>query len=215
MLTRGGAVPTIVAMMRQVTEFIGTFFLVLTFGLGSGPIGIGFALMVMVYMGGHVSGAHYNPAVTLGIWLRKKITSADAVRYVAAQLLGALGACIVVNVSAGHTFAPVPSVNWFRALILEAVYTFALVLVVLNVAVSARTQGNSYFGLAIGCTVMAGAFAAGGLSGGAFNPAVGVVPTIYKTIAGSGNLLRVLLYIAGPCAGAALAAFVFNLQEQD
>ncbi|HSJ09621.1 MAG TPA: aquaporin, partial [Longimicrobiales bacterium] len=165
---------------KLAIEAIGTFFLVLTIGLvviepGAGamaPLAIGSVLMVMVYMGGHISGGHYNPAVTLGVMLRGKATAAEMVGYWAAQVAGALVATLVVALLKAGA-APVAMVpDTVPALVAEFVFTFALVFVVLNTATAKGTEGNSYFGLAIGFTVLVGAYAAGGISGGAFNPAV-------------------------------------------
>ena len=208
-------------MKTYLTEFIGTFFLVLTIGLSvlSGsplaPLAIGAALMVMVYMGGHVSGAHYNPAITVAVWMRRKLPASQVVPYWVSQILGSLAAAFVVHILTGRTFAPAPSpaASAMQALIAEFLYTFALALVVLNVATARSTQGNSYYGLAIGFTVMAGAFAAGPVSGGAFNPAVGLGPIVIESVMGGGGFGNLWLYLAGPLAGAAAAAMVFNLQH--
>lgn len=209
-------------MARLVTEFIGTFFLVFVIGLSvlSGspfaPITIGAGLMVLVYMGGHVSGAHYNPAVTLAIALRKKMPAADIGPYIAAQVFGAIVAGLAVRAVTGDTFAPAPGgdVTPIAALLVECLFTFLLALVVLNVAVSDRTKGNSYYGLAIGFTVAAAAGAGGGISGGAFNPAVGLGPTIVHALAGDGSWAAIWLYLLGPLAGGAAAAAVFAFQEK-
>jgi aquaporin Z len=209
-------------MAKLLTEAIGTFFLVLTVGLtvvqGTpfAPLAIGAVLMVMVYMGGHISGGHYNPAVSLAVLLRGKLDAKDFVGYVAVQLAGAIVATLVVRVILGTTFAPAPTagVQVVAALLVELLFTFALALVVLQTATSDRTQGNSYFGLAIGFTVMVGAFAGGAISGGAFNPAVGVGPTLVHAMLGSGGLGWIWLYLVGPLAGGALAAVVFRLQER-
>jgi len=207
-------------MAKLVTEAIGTFFLVLTIGLtviqGSpfAPLAIGSALMIMVYMGGHISGAHYNPAVSLGLLIRKKLNGREFGAYVAAQMIGAVLATLAVRVAVGQTFAAAPSdVGFVAPLLIEILFTFALVLVVLNVAVSAKTAGNSYYGLAIGFTVMVGAFAGGAISGGAFNPAVGLGPMLVHGIMGGGSFSAAWLYVVGPFAGAILAAFVFGMQE--
>jgi aquaporin Z len=180
------------------------------------PLAIGAVLMVMVYMGGHISGGHYNPAVSLAVLLRGKLDAKDFVGYVAVQLAGAIVATLVVRVILGTTFAPAPTagVQVVAALLVELLFTFALALVVLQTATSDRTQGNSYFGLAIGFTVMVGAFAGGAISGGAFNPAVGVGPTLVHAMLGSGGLGWIWLYLVGPLAGGALAAVVFRLQER-
>jgi aquaporin Z len=169
-------------MRKSLTEFIGAFFLVLTIGLTVAndvplaPLAIGLSLMVMVYMGGHVSGAHYNPAVSLAVWLRNGISAGEFVSYVIAQLLGAMAATGMVQLLLAKTVAPAPGANvsTTTALLAEILFTFALGLVVLNSAASAGTKSNSFYGLAIGMTVTTGAFAVGGISGGAFNPAVGL-----------------------------------------
>ena len=209
-------------MKSYLTEFIGTFFLVLTVGFtvlnGSplAPLAIGSALMIMVYMGGHISGGHYNPAVTLAVLMRGKLSMAEAVPYWVSQLLGAFAASVVVYIVLGRTFAPAPDggANGFQALLVEFLYTFALCLVVLNVATSRKTAGNSYYGLAIGFTVVVGAFAGGPVSGGAFNPAVGAGPILLKAMAGHGGLSHLWIYLVGPLAGGALAATVFKFQHR-
>jgi len=207
-------------MSRHLTEFIGTFFLVfaigmaVTSGTAAAPLAIGSMLMVMVYMGGHVSGAHYNPAITLGVLLRGGMAKGDVIPYLAAQLLGAWVAAGTVYLITGATFAPAPGadVSVGAALLAEALVTFALVLVVLNVATAEATKGNSYFGLAIGFTVTAGAYAVGPVSGGAFNPAVGVGPIMVDALSGDGSFGDLWLYLVGPFAGALAAAAVFKLQ---
>lgn len=209
-------------MKNTLTEFIGTFFLVLTVGLTVlaqspfAPLAIGASLMIMVYMGGHISGGHYNPAVSLSATLRGALPTGQYVPYVLAQIAGAIAASLIVYVITGRTFAPAPSADatTLGALLVEILYTFALCLVVLNTAVSKKTQGNSYYGLAIGFTVVVAAFAGGGISGGAFNPAVGVGPIIVNAALGDGGLGALWLYIVGPLAGGALAAAVFGMQEQ-
>ena len=208
-------------MRNYLTEFIGTFFLVLTIGLtvmgGTtfAPLAIGAALMVMVYMGGHVSGAHYNPAVTLAVTLRGKLPAKELVPYMLSQVAGALAAALIARAIMGRTFAPTPAptASMVGALLVELLFTFALCLVVLNAATSARTQGNSFYGLAIGFTVVVAAFAGGPISGGAFNPAVGLGPTIVDAISGGGSFQHLWLYLVGPFAGAVLAAMAFRLQE--
>lgn len=211
-------------MRNYLTEFIGTFFLVLTIGLtllgGTplAPLAIGASLMVMVYMGGHVSGAHYNPAVSLAVLLRGKMASAaEFVGYVVSQIAGAIVAAVMVYVILGRTFAPAPgpSVSAAAALLVEFLYTFALALVVLNSAASAKTHGNSFYGIAIGFTIVVGAFAGGPISGGAFNPAVGIGPVLVDALVGDGSFAHLWLYLVGPLVGGAVAAGVFGLQERE
>jgi aquaporin Z len=210
-------------MKKLLTEFIGTFFLVFTIGLTTtanspfAPLAIGSVLMVMVYMGGHISGGHFNPAVSLGVMLRGKLANRDFVPYVMAQLLGSIAAAAAVLLIVGKTFAPAPGegVPLLSALLIEALFGFALVLVVLNVATHKGTAGNSHYGLAIGFTVLAGAFAGGGISGGAFNPAVGIGPTLINATLGNGSFDHLWLYLVGPLSGGVLAAVVSGVQEQE
>src|SRR5438477_3172880 len=169
-------------MNKNITELIGTFFLVFVIGLTGvyatplAPIAIGSILMVMVYMGGPVSGAHYNPAVTLAALIRKRITLNGAIQYWVSQVAGAFLAAFIIYLTYHTAMVPPSPAHGFhhamKPLMMEMIFTFALASVVLNVAMSKKSAGNSYFGLAIGFTVLAGAFAAGPLSGGAFNPAV-------------------------------------------
>ena len=207
-------------MNRYVTEAIGTFFLVFAIGMATvlgteaAPLAIGATLMVMVYMGGHVSGAHYNPAVTLAVYLRGALDAADILPYMVAQLVGAgLASAAVLSITGG-TFAPAPGAEYTLGPVLlsEFLVTFALVLVILNVATADATQGNSYYGLAIGFTVAAGAWAVGSVSGGAFNPAVGVGPALVGTLAGDGSMADVWLYLAGPFLGGVAAVPIFRMQ---
>ena len=202
-------------MNKYIAEFIGTFFLVLTIGctgIGTGagviaPLAIGAALMVMVYAGGHISGAHYNPAVTLGIWMRGRVNTADVLPYIVSQLIAAALAAVTVKfLRAGIAVTPItPKIG--PALLAELLFTFALVYVVLNSATAEGTSGNSFYGLAIGMTVMTGAFAVGDISGGAFNPAVAVGISIL----GISSWSNLWIYLVANFVAAGLAAFVFNL----
>ncbi|MDP3941768.1 MAG: aquaporin [bacterium] len=200
------------AMNRYVVEAIGTFFLVLTIGFSANPLAIGFILATMVYMGGYISGGHYNPAVTLAVFLQKKITSKDSMMYVAFQILGAVAASLVFFLVQQQSLLVQPgsTVKFNDALLLEALFTFVLCSVVLHTAVSKKNTPNQFYGLAIGATVMAGAFSVGAISGGAFNPAVGVGPALVAVINAPLNISNVLLYILGPGIGAVLASLVFS-----
>ena len=200
-------------MKNYITEFIGTFFLVLAIGLTGNPIAIGIMLMVMVYMGGHISGAHYNPAVSIAMIIRGLLSVKEAIKYILSQLGGALLAAYLVSfltedimkVAAGEY-----SVS--QILVVEAIFTFALVLVILNVATNPKTEGNSYYGLAIGFTIMAAAYAGGGISGGAYNPAVGTAPILIDSLMSDGSTLGNLwYYLVGPITGAISASFVYKL----
>jgi aquaporin Z len=201
-------------MNKYLAELIGTFFLVLTIGctvIGHGagalaPLAIGSALMVMIFAGGHVSGGHFNPAVTLGVWLRGKCEAKDVVPYMIFQIVGAVLAASVVNfLKAGAAITPLQPAT-VPALVAEFLFTFALVYVVLNVATSKGTSGNSFYGLAIGFTVMVGAFSVGNISGGAFNPAVAVGISVM----GLSSWANIWIYLLADFIGAAAAAGAFK-----
>jgi aquaporin Z len=206
---------------KYLAEFVGTFFLGLTIGCtvlaGSAgvipPLAIGSALMVMIYAAGHLSGAHFNPAVTIAVWLRGRCPASDVVPYIASQVLGASAAAATVRFlrpeKAAAVQAMIPDVP--RALTAEFLFTFALAYVVLNVATSKRTSGNSYYGLAIGFTVLTGAFAVGDISGGAFNPAVAVGITVL----GLSAWANIWIYMVACFAGAVVAAMVFKMMYPD
>src|SRR4051795_8574819 len=206
-------------MNKYIAEFIGTFFLVLTIGctvIGAGssviaPLAIGAALMVMVYAGGHISGAHYNPAVTLAVLIRGKVLVTDVIPYIIAQVAGAAVAALVVSkcLRAGVVVTPIAPVVG-PALLAEFLFTFALVYVVLNAATAEGTSGNSFYGLAIGMTVMTGAFAVGDISGGAFNPAV----ALGICILGISPWSNLWIYLAANFGAAVVAAIVFQIINQ-
>jgi len=206
--------------MKYLVEFIGTFFLVVTIGFtvmkpgdagAMAPLAIGSALMVMIFAGGHVSGAHYNPAVTLAVYLRGKCELKDVVPYMIAQVLGAIAAAAVVLYMKGSPAGDPPSPDVPRALLAEFLYTFALCYVVLNVATAKGTSGNSFYGLAIGFTVLVGAYSVGGISGGAFNPAVAVGITVMELSA----VNNIWIFLVANFAAAIAAAFVFRAINPD
>jgi len=200
-------------MKKVITEFIGTFFLVMGAILGGG-LGAALALMVMIYAGGHISGAHYNPAVSLAVWIRGKMSIGEMLGYWMSQLAGAiLAALLVANVfnTEGTAVCIIPDDGIIKGLIAEIVGTFALAYVVLNVATAKGTAGNSFYGIAIGGTVLAMATVIGKFSGGAYNPAVAVGLLIQKTFCAS----QIWIYVVGCFGGAALAAFVFRMNNPD
>lgn len=201
-------------MKKYLVEFIGMFLFVLVVGMvvidpGIGslaPIAIGSTLMILVYAGGHISGGHYNPAVTLAVWLRGRCPTADVIPYWVSQILGALVASFVVLYLKGDPTVTPAEIKVMPALIAEFIGTFALCYVVLNVATAKATAGNSNYGLAIGFTVVVMAFALGGISGGAFNPAIATGITIMHVE----KVANFWIYIVGDFAAAALAALVFK-----
>ncbi len=198
---------------KLVVEFIGTFFLVFTVCMATNPVhgagalaplAIGAVLMVMVFAGGHISGGHYNPAVSTAVLIRGRMTSGEFGPYVVTQLIAGVVAALVARIVEGGGHAG-SFASGGKMLIVEFLFTFALAYVVLNVATARGTDGNSFYGLAIGFTVVAGAFAVGGLSGGAFNPAV----ALGALVLGIFKWSNVWVYIIGPFLGGAVAAWVF------
>jgi aquaporin Z len=209
-------------MRKLITEFIGTFFLVLVIGMvvttGKGdfaPIAIGSVLMCMVFAGAHVSGAHYNPAVTFAVLLRGRISLKEGILYMIVQVIGASAAVALVIFLVPDKIPAAASVNnmlhGLRSLVAEALGTFALAYVVLNVATAKGTTGNMFYGLSIGFTVLSMAYAFGGISGGAFNPAVAIAISIMHLASWS----NFWVYFLGCFGGAAIAAIVFRINNPE
>lgn len=206
-------------MKKYIAEFIGTFFLVLTVGCtvipGApgviAPLAIGAVLMVMVFAGGHISGGHFNPAVTLAVFIRGRCDAKDVVPYWIAQLLAGMAAATVAVFLVGKSGTPMEISNVPVAFVAEFLFTFALAYVVVNSATAKSTAGNSFYGLAIGMTVMVGAFSVGAISGGAFNPAVAVGAAMMKLV----NFSQIWIHISAELAGALVAGLTFKLLNPD
>jgi aquaporin Z len=213
-------------LFRQcLAEFMGTFTLCSTVALAAGQgknlmavagLAIGIVLATQVFAFGHVSGAHFNPAVTLAVLLRGKIDVVSALFYTMTQLIASFSAGgaikAIVNDADDHSVImsgfpnPHPNVSWESVLFIEFFFTMVLCSVVLNVATTKAQEGNSFFGLAIGFVIAGAAMSGGGISGGAYNPAVGTgLPLVY----GEGSW--VWAYWVGPCLGAAAAAGLFRI----
>ncbi len=206
---------------KYLVEFIGTFFLVFTvasavlFGGNHGviaPLSIGFALMIMVYAGGHISGGHYNPAVSLAAAVRGALEWGQLIPYWIFQVAGASCAALLAAHGATLPEAAGCPFTLTQVVIGEFLFTFALCYVVLLVATSPKTEGNSYYGLAIGSTVLVGAFAVGGIFClGAFNPAVAVGLGLIKSSCWIGvGIIALTNLIAGICA-----ALVYKFVEAE
>jgi aquaporin Z len=205
-----------VELNRKLTvEFIGTFFLVFTVGTATAklnpssvvaPLAIGSVLMVMVFAGGWVSGGHYNPAISTGVLVRGGMNRPDWLPYIIVQLVAGVIGGLFASIVAGHQSAGALS-GTGKVLIAEFLFTFALVYVVLNVATAKANEGNSFYGLAIGFTVLAGAFAVGPISGAAFNPAVALGQIVHGAV-GVSHIWEYWLaqFVAGAAAG---RAFLF------
>ena len=201
-------------MRKYIAEFIGTFFLILTIGCtvipGSPgvipPLAIGAALMVMVYAAGHISGGHLNPAVTLAVCIRGRCEAKDVIPYWVVQVLAGIAAALVAVFLVGKSGIPLEIKNLPAAFVAEFLFTFALAYVVLNTATAKGNAGNSFYGLAIGMTVMVGAFAVGSISGGAFNPAVAVGAAVMKLLSFS----QIWVHIVADLAGGLVAGLTFK-----
>ena len=199
---------------KLTTEFIGTFFLSLTICTAAvygsageyAPFGIAATLMVMIYAGGHISGAHYNPAVTVSIYLRGACEKDEVLPYIASQVIAAVSAAIVVE----NLLRPNEVVSGFElgtdAIVAELLFTFALAYVILNVATTESTSGNGYFGAAIALVVLAGAITVGSISLASFNPAV----TSALIVSGKLTLADSWMHFVPQCVGAVLATYVYK-----
>ena len=206
-------------LKKYLVEFIGTFFLVFTIGATAAygdesciaPLAIGFVLMVMVYAGGYISGGHYNPAVSFAAAIRGALEWKQFLPYIIVQILGGACAALIINLISGGLDAPAKDTfNLGTIFVAEFLFTFALCYVVLHTATSKRTEGNSYYGLAIGSTVMVGAFAVGNICMGAFNPAVAVGLGLIKSTCWIGaGIISLTNLIAGICA-----ALVYKFVEE-
>ncbi len=206
-------------MRRYVMEFIGTFFLVLTICFAVertelAALAIGAVLTAMVFAGGHISGAHYNPAVTLAVYLRGRLDARELLPYMGAQVAAALLAAATTFIAfdrRSNSSLDLSARELLAAFVVELLFTFALAFVILNVATSKSHQNNSFYGLAIGFTVLAGALAVGNISGAAFNPAVAIA----LTVVGLAPWAMLLIYLPATFLGGAAAAYAFRYLNAD
>jgi len=206
-------------MPKYITEALGTFFLVLTIGcvvvseIPYGPLAIAAGLMAVIYMGGHVSKAHYNPAITLAFYLSGGLPKKEVLPYLAAEMIGAILGALASFLVMGEAIAiaPAAEVSIWQVLLAEILFSFLLALVILNVASASNLAGNEFYGLAIAMVVLAGAAGVGGVSGAAFNPAVGIAHNLF-----SGNFSVMWYFIVAPCIGSSLAVPFFRwMNPQD
>ncbi|MEM0966514.1 MAG: aquaporin [Verrucomicrobiota bacterium] len=207
-------------MKKPIVEFIGTFFLV--FAVGStaaiagfpgalAPLAIAATLTALIYAGGHISGAHYNPAVTIALYLRGNTRSAEVIPYLVAQIVAAVLAAICVGLVHSPAELAAASIPAGPSLLAEFLFTFALVFVILNVATAKGTEGNSFYGLAIGLIVAAGAYAVGPVSAAVFNPAVAIGGMTLGILPWS----AIWIYLIANFGGALVAAIVFRIVSDD
>ena len=204
-------------MKKYIIEGIGTYFLVLIIGLTGNPIAIGIGLSILVYMGAHISGAHYNPAVSLAMIIRGEITIMECLKYILSQCIGAFAGAysiVLLGVDALSVVSNTDSMTSF--FMAEIIFTFLLVFVILNVATHPDTKNNQYYGLAYGLTVAAGAFSVGEISGAVFNPAVSFGPSLLSLINPDlefSNLVShnfFIYYLGATAIGSVIAGLLFN-----
>lgn len=208
---------------RVLAEFIGTFFLVLVIGMtavdpdlprGIAPIAVAAVLVGMIFAVGHVSGAHFNPVVTLAFLLRRAMPRRETLPYVTAQLSAAVLASLLslwcAPDDSGELAVSPLSLEPLPTIVFEVLFTFALVTVILNVALSRGQRGNQFFGLAIGAVVLAGSYVAGPISGAAFNPAV----TAALGTMGIASWSDIWLHLTSQLAGGLLAVTAFSVTER-
>ncbi|MFL2609658.1 MAG: MIP/aquaporin family protein [Flavobacteriaceae bacterium] len=204
-------------MKKYIIECIGTYFLVLIIGLTGNPIAIGIGLSILVYMGAHISGAHYNPAVSLAMIIRGEITIMECLKYILSQCIGAFAGAYSIVLLGADALSVVSNTDSMTSFFMaEIIFTFLLVFVILNVATHPDTKNNQYYGLAIGLTVAAGAFSVGEISGAVFNPAVSFGPSLLSLINPDlefSNLVShnfFIYYLSATAIGSVLAGLLFN-----
>ncbi len=200
---------------KLTTEFIGTFFLSLTICTAAvygsagdyAPFGIAATLMVMIYAGGYISGAHYNPAVTVSIYLRGACEKDEVLPYIASQVIAAVSAAIIVeSLLFPDALSPEMADLGTDAVVAELLFTFALAYVILNVATTESTSGNGYYGAAIALVVLAGAITVGSISLASFNPAV----TSALIVSGKLALADSWMHFVPQFVGAIMATYVYK-----
>jgi aquaporin Z len=209
---------------KLLTEFIGTFFLMLTIAMvvksgkatGFEPIAIGGMIMALIYAGGPVSGAHYNPAVSIAAFIRGIMTINEMVAYIGAQIVAAIFAAVTSSallqgIATENANLPLEKIDIIPALLAEFFGTFVMVFVILNVATSKRSEGNSYFGLAIAMVVIGIIYAFGPVSGGMFNPAVMAGACVANILEPATSWI----YLVGEILGAVIAAIVFRFLNSE
>jgi aquaporin Z len=196
-------------MKRYVMESIGTFFLTIAISLTGNPIAIGLMLIIMVYIGSHVSGGHYNPAVSFTFFLEKRLSRHDLMMYWLAQSFGAIGAVSLFMILTNNMFIPevIPGASVLVSALLEGLLTIILCWACLTMIINHRYSSTSLQGIIIGLTLMTIAFI-----GGLFNPAV-AIGSIVCNLMTTGiipDMATLFIYIAGPLMGSLGASFLFN-----
>jgi glycerol uptake facilitator-like aquaporin len=201
-------------MKNYFTELFGTFFLVLIIGINGNPLAIGFGLMVLIYLGFHVSGAHYNPIVTLAMLFRKEISLFDSINYIIFQILGATlaGSAVFFLSSVTMEVQPNLSATVYQILGHEVLFTYLYVYAFLNVSSRPKLKNNSFYGLVLGSAFMVGLFSSIQTSGGVFNPATSVGVSLSHLFIGDGvSKYYLWYYLVGPALGGLFATAHYSL----
>jgi aquaporin Z len=203
---------------KLIIEFVGTFFLAFSIAMTNGdggfqPLAVGFTLLAVIFMGGHISGAHYNPAVSLAVFIRQICPLKELLSFVPTQILATLAASAIVNGVTGQTVGPSPGKGYSTgdAFLMEFLWTFILITTVLNVATTKAQEDNSYFGLAVAGIIIGGAFCSGAVSGAMFNPALGTGFAIVDQLAGGDSLQYLWIYWIAPLLGSLVASLTFRV----
>ena len=201
-------------MKNYLTELFGTFFLVLIIGINGNPLAIGFGLMVLIYLGFHSSGAHYNPIVTLAMLFRKEISLLDSINYIIFQILGAVlaGSAVFFLTSVTMEVQTNLSATVYQILGYEVLFTYLYVYAFLTVTSHPKLKNNTFYGLVLGATIMVGLFSSIQTSGGVFNPATSVGVTLSHLFIGDGvSKYYLWYYLVGPALGGLIATAHYSL----
>jgi glycerol uptake facilitator-like aquaporin len=201
-------------MKNYLTELFGTFFLVLIIGINGNPLAIGFGLMVLIYLGFHSSGAHYNPIVTLAMLFRKEISLLDSINYIIFQILGAIlaGSAVFFLTSVTMEVQPNLSATVYQILGYEVLFTYLYVYAFLTVTSHPKLKNNTFYGLVLGATIMVGLFSSIQTSGGVFNPATSLGVTLSHLFIGDGvSKYYLWYYLVGPALGGLIATAHYSL----
>ena len=194
-------------MKKYIMEMMGAMFLVLMYSMVGNPLAIGVMLAVLVYAGVHISGAHYNPAVSLAMWLQGKVKKGEIWLYIIFQLLGGVVAAGLYRVLTARNYypSPAPGVLPWKIFSVEILFTFFFVFVFLTVFTAKKFKANGMHGLIIGFALLPVLFL-----GGTYNPVVSVGPALFDLMTGGMAIMHVPAYLFGTLGGGVLAAYFFR-----
>ena len=202
-------------MKKYSIEFLGTFFLLLISALTENPIAIGLGLASLIYVGAHVSGAHYNPAVSIAMVIRGEINKTECFKYCIAQILGAIAGSFIYFLITNNVFEIQPDSDTTRTqfLIAEFIFTFLLVITILFVGTHPKLKDNQFYGAAIGLTVIASQYSIAEISSSVLNPAISIGPAIFNIFSGQETNISLdysPYYVFITILSGVFAAFIFK-----